>query len=191
MGKQRNKMKIKLLLAIFCFLYLTVFGQSDELIFKNQLTINEKTLNINVEVTNLRDGNIFINTNNFYVTSSFCDSLCSGLGVSLKSQYGELINYNYPMIFIQSKSLRREINRSKRVNKRHQPKIKITPKRKLLIKKDETRKIIVKIPLKYWLLNRGDKYIVTLHYNNLEDQEESEEILQLSNFKIRIGTFTY
>lgn len=180
-----------ILISIFYLLNLTASGQPGELILKNDLLIKGKNLVISVTMKNTGEKSLFINTSNFYVISTICDSLCAGLGVALKSQSGKLILYDYPTTFIQGKDAEKEVKRSIRINKRQQPKIKINPKKNLIIDKESPKVLNLKIPLKHWTLSKGETYTVCLYYKKIEGVKEKKESIQMNQLTTEIGSFTY
>ncbi|MCZ8215812.1 MAG: hypothetical protein O9262_06200, partial [Cyclobacteriaceae bacterium] len=118
-------------------------------------------------------------------------SLCLGLRASLKSQSGELIYYNYPLTFIQSENAKQQIRHSAKIDKRQQPKIKISPKQYLLVNKGLTKSLIIKIPLQYWSLKKGETYTVSLNYKSMEAIKEPKGSVQVNYLAVEIGSFTY
>lgn len=184
-------MRAKILTSIFYLLALTALGQSGELSLKNDLSINDRHLVISVAVTNLGEKSLFMNTSNFFIVSDISDSLISGLRVSLESESGELIYYNYPMTFIQMENVKRQVKRSARINKRQQPKIKINPKHTLIIKKESTKILTLKIPLQHWTLSNGETYTVNLDYKRMDGIKEPNNSIQINHLTVDIGSFTY
>lgn len=177
---------------IFQFVLLTGFGQ--DLTIQTSTKTNKKKLLLTLTITNSDQQTVYINTSFFRLATEPSDSTYKvGLLGILESDSGQFVPYSYPFTTIQMEDVREEARRTQRINKRQEPKIKISPSSYLVLEPKTVKGITIEVPLKYWNLSRGRRYKLILAYDQYPGatQLELANSQQVEHFRIETTWFKY